>query len=335
MGPVRAEKFLGRERERSSMDLAHSPLFQRLARSRRIMIAGAGGGHDLYAGLPLYLYLKPRADAVFLGNVSFSDLLPETGRRISPAVTEIDADTPGPEDYFPERVLARWLRRRGDETSIFCFQRTGAVTLARAWQAVVSKLQLDAVVLVDGGTDILMRGDEVGLGTPTEDLTSVAAVHALDLPCKLVASLGFGVDSFDGVCHAQVLEAVAQLQARGAFLGVLSLLPQHPEAKAFVEAVDDAAQAMPGSPSVVTNSIASAVESRFGNVHRTWRTEGNKLFISPLMSMYWCFELDAVARRCLYLKELQATVSYGDVDRVVETFRRQNPPMRSWEAIPY
>ncbi len=35
-------------------------------------------------------------------------------------------------------------------------------------------------MLVDGGTDILMRGDENGLGTPVEDLTSVAAVTALD-----------------------------------------------------------------------------------------------------------------------------------------------------------
>ncbi|MFF7988525.1 hypothetical protein ACFZDG_01885 [Kitasatospora xanthocidica] len=36
-----------------------------------------------------------------------------------------------------------------------------------------------AVLLVDGGTDILMRGDEAGLGTPEEDMASLAAVAGL------------------------------------------------------------------------------------------------------------------------------------------------------------
>ena len=35
------------------------------------------------------------------------------------------------------------------------------------------------MVLVDGGTDSLMRGDEVGSGTPEEDTASLAAVNAL------------------------------------------------------------------------------------------------------------------------------------------------------------
>lgn len=41
-----------------------------------------------------------------------------------------------------------------------------------------------------------MRGDEAGLGTPEEDLTSVAAPAALDgVPERLVVSEGFGVDA--------------------------------------------------------------------------------------------------------------------------------------------
>lgn len=216
-----------------------------------------------------------------------------------------------------------------------CFQRTGVVTLVKAWTALVEKLRLDAVVLVDGGTDSLMRGDEVGLGTPQEDLASVAAVHSLPLACKVLTCLGFGVDTFDEVCHAQFLEAVAALQRQGGFLGAFSLLPEMEEARLFVEAVDYAVKEMPGAPSVVSNSIASALESHFGDHHRTWRTSGNKLFISPLMSMYWSFELDVVARRCLYLKELSRTESYGDLERVVKQFRKNYPPLRGWEPIPY
>lgn len=42
--------------------------------------------------------------------------------------------------------------------------------------------EIDCVILVDGGTDSLMRGDEVELGTPTEDMSSIAAIHQLKVP---------------------------------------------------------------------------------------------------------------------------------------------------------
>ena len=339
------------------MELAHLPLLHRLAGARRVMIAGAGGGHDLYTGLPLYFYLRPRIPAVFLGNMSFSSLGPDTGSRLTPALTEIDADTEGSDEYFPERALCRWFRQRGEEISVYCFQRTGVLTLTKAWQALAAKLDLDAVILSDGGTDSLMRGDEGGppcdgledsshsgihsgtrathgLGTPQEDMASIAAVHALPLARKVLTCLGFGVDAFDGVCHAHFLEAAAALQGQGAFLGAFSLLPQMPEAQLYVEAVDHALEAMPGSPSVVTNSIASAIESHFGDYHRTWRTVGSRLFINPLMSMYWAFDVDAVARRCLYIRELRNTVSYQDVERVISDFRKGWPGYRAWLPIP-
>ncbi len=318
------------------MDFGVPPVLQRLSRARRVLLCGAGGGFDLYVGLPLYFYLRPRVEQVYLGNMSFASLRPETGRRIAPALTEIDVDTRGSDEYFPERTLCQWFQTHGEKISIFCFSRTGVVTLADAWRKLTDWLGLDAIVLVDGGTDSLMRGDEVGLGTPHEDLTSLAAVHGLkDVPYRVLTCLGFGVDAFDGVCHASFLENTAALQKRGGFLGAFSLLPEMPEAQLFLQAVDFANLALPGSPSVVSNSIASALEGHFGDHHRTWRTKGSKLFISPLMSQYWSYEVDAVCRRCLYLKELLQTRSYTDVERVVSEFRKQYPPMKGWEPIPH
>ncbi|MEW6279046.1 MAG: DUF1152 domain-containing protein [Candidatus Eremiobacterota bacterium] len=317
------------------MDLATSPLLQRLSGARRILVSGTGGGYDLFAGLPLYLHLRKSAEAVFLANLSFSDLGAGVGRPMTVALTQVDADTEGPDDYFPERALSRWFRSRGEEVAVYCFKRTGVKTLLAGWRTLVEKLRLDAVVLADGGTDSLMRGDEVGLGTPQEDLASIAAVHSLDLPCKVLSCLGFGIDAFDGVCHAQFLESVAALQRKKAFLGAFSLLPEMEEARLFLEAVDYTVKTMPASPSVVTGCIASALEGHFGNHHRTFRTTSNRLFISPLMSMYWSFDLDAVARRCLYLKELLETESYRDVERAIKDFRKSFPSMKSWENIPY
>jgi hypothetical protein len=44
--------------------------------------------------------------------------------------------------------------------------------------------------------DILMREDEAGLGTPQEDLTSVAAVANFDVAQKLIVLLGLWCLSF-------------------------------------------------------------------------------------------------------------------------------------------
>ncbi|MEA5362900.1 DUF1152 domain-containing protein [Amycolatopsis sp., V23-08] len=67
-----------------------------------------------------------------------------------------------------------------------------------AYRDLVTHLGVDTVVLVDGGTDILLRGDEAELGTPEEDMTSLASVAALDGVDRLVVSLGFGIEPADG-----------------------------------------------------------------------------------------------------------------------------------------
>jgi hypothetical protein len=93
-----------------------------------------------------------------------------------------------------------------------------------SYRALVQHLAVDTVVLVDGGTDSLMRGDEIGLGTPREDIATIAAVDELEVERKMLVCLGFGIDRFHGVCHAHFLEAVAELIQTGGYLGTFSLL---------------------------------------------------------------------------------------------------------------
>jgi hypothetical protein len=54
--------------------LATNPLFERLRGSRRVLLAGAGGGFDVYAAIPLYLSLQARGVEVHLANLTFTDL---------------------------------------------------------------------------------------------------------------------------------------------------------------------------------------------------------------------------------------------------------------------
>jgi hypothetical protein len=115
-----------------------------------------------------------------------------------------------------------WFRDRGKEFPVYCFHRVGPRPVTDAYHFLADHLGFDTVILVDGGTDSLMRGDEEGLGTARRRHDHIAAADALDdakVPRKLLACLGFGIDTFHGVCHAHVLEAVADLARVGGYLG--------------------------------------------------------------------------------------------------------------------
>jgi hypothetical protein len=206
--------------------LREPAFFTRLRDARRVLVVGAGGGFDVYAGLPLALALRAEGKEVHLANLSFADLYGlDLDVWVDQDVAEVRPDTPLRGDYFPERALAQWLAAQELPSTVYAFARTGVGPLRAAYRALLAHLGgVDAVVLVDGGTDILMRGDEHGLGTPEEDMASLAAVDGLDeVPHRLVACLGFGVDAYHGVNHSLVLENLAALDREGAYLGAFSL----------------------------------------------------------------------------------------------------------------
>jgi hypothetical protein len=306
-----------------------------LESSRRVLVAGAGGGFDVYVGLPIYERLRSMGKAVFLANLSFAQLRATTALELHPALFEVNLNTKGEETYFPERSLARFLSQRFRESiSVYAIDNVGARPVRAAYAHLTSMLEIDAVVLVDGGTDILLRGDEASLGTPAEDAVSLSAVHSLHIPTRVLACLGFGVDTLHGVCHASWLENVAALTAAGAFLGAGALIPKMPEVQLYLDAVSHSELETPSRASIVNGCIASAIEGQFGNFHRSRRTGSSELFISSLMTLLWTFDLEAVAKRNLYLDTLRDTETNREVLLAIEGFQA-TVRSRLPERIPY
>ena len=302
--------------------LAAPPLLARLAGAQRILVAGAGGGFDVYAGLPLVFALRAMGKQVHLANLSFSNLDGlDIDDWLEPSLAAITPDSLGGEGYFPERTLARWLAAQGLPAVVHAFPRTGVQPLRAAYTSLVQRLDLDAIVLVDGGTDILMRGDESGLGTPEEDMASLAAVAGLSGIDRLVVCLGFGIDSFHGVSHVDVLENLAALQREGGYLGALSIPPDSPEAAAYLDAVAHAHGSTPLRPSIVNGQIAAAVRGEFGDVHVTTRTTGSELFVNPLMAVYFTVDLLCLARNVKYLDQLEHTRTSTEIAYAIEDYR--------------
>lgn len=318
--------------------LQEPPFFTRLRDARRILVAGAGGGFDVYAGLPLALALRSAGKEVHLANLSFADLYGlDPDVWLEQDVAAVRPDTSARGDYFPERTLARWLEQQGLPATVYAFSRTGVTPLRAAYRALLQHLGgVDAIVLVDGGTDILMRGDEHGLGTPEEDMASLGAVAGLnEVEHRLVACLGFGVDAYHGVNHSLVLENLAALQREGAYLGAFSLPYDSLEGALYVDAVAHAQQCTPDHPSIVNGSIAAAVRGEFGDVRFTERTRNSQLFVNPLMALYFCVDALGLADRHLYLDRLENTALTRQVSSAIEEFRDALPRQRPPRAFPH
>jgi hypothetical protein len=310
--------------EPGTFSLATPPLFAALAPARNVLIAGAGGGFDVYAGLPLALALWRAGVRVHLANLSFSELvLLDRDSWAAENVATVTPDTTSTDWYFPERTLARWLAAYNLPSTVYAFPPLGVERLRAAYRHLIERLDVDAVVLVDGGTDILLRGDESNLGTPVEDITSLAAVAGLDVPVKLVTCLGFGIDAHDGVNHVEVLENLAALDREGGYLGALSIPGASREAELYRDAVADAQAATPERPSIVHGQIAAAIGGAFGDVQFTRRTSGSTLFVNPLMAMYFTVDLDKLAARCLYLDRIENTWGRRQVIGRIAAFREE------------
>lgn len=303
--------------------LATPPLFDALKDASRILFAGAGGGFDFYSALPLYFAFRNLGKEVFLANASFSDLSSFKAEAICEGCLAIRSDSETSTIYHPELSLARWFREQGEEVTIYAFEaQLGTRELGACYRALVERHEVDAVVLVDGGTDILMGGDEASLGTPSTDISSLVAVAALELDNLYLSCLGFGVDAFHGLCHYQFLENVAALSQAGGFLGVQSLQSGMPEVELYKAAIDFANKDMSFHPSIVCNSIKSAIEGHYGDYHATARTKNSELWINPLMTFYWNFELRAVFERCLYKDQILATDSLEETQSEIYKFRQ-------------
>lgn len=309
--------------------------WKRLESSQRILLAGAGGGYDVFCGIPLYFALRKMGKEVFLGNLTFSSPDLSNAQEISPVLYAVTAKTQGRLPYFPELYLAQWLKTQGLDMPIFTFLRSGLYPVAASYEHLVNELKADTVILIDGGTDSLMRGDEHGLGTPHEDALSIAAVHSIQgVKNKLLVCLGFGVDDFHGVLHTYYLEAVAALTKTGGFLGAWSLTPDMPEVQLYKVASEYVHGIMRGRESIVSSSILDGIHGEFGDYHSTERTKGGQLFINPLMGLYWAFDLTQVAERNLYLHRLKNTMSFADVYRAIENYRESLEQTRPHVRMP-
>jgi hypothetical protein len=315
------------------------PILDQLADSQHILIAGAGGGFDVFCGLPLYFTLREMGKDVHLANYSFTTL--ELINMVAEPFALVEGLVHAPRGeikyeliYYPEGYLVQWFKEvRGEEVTVWMMARTGAAQLAEGYAALVKHLNIDAIILVDGGVDSIMRGDEVGSGTLVEDAITLAAVQPLDVPVKILACIGFGTEVEESVCHYNALENMAALTKAGGFLGSCSLTPQMEAFQLFEAACRYVWEQPKHAKSHISTRIIPAAHGEFGS-YKMYPDEYSGVFISPLMSMYWFFDAHMVIERSLLIPLIRETTSTTQAIMICASLM-SGLKLRSRKSIPY
>jgi len=312
------------------------PIMSDLTMYQNVLLAGMGGGFDVYCALPIYFELLEQGCKPHLASLSFSDIIgvdDDALIRLTPTCVGITADYELPRpDYFPELHMANWFRKtRQEDVTVWSFHNMGIPFLREAYHALVERLNIDCIVLIDGGVDSIMRGNEQEVGTIIEDFSSLIAVNELDtVKTKYLVCTGLGAELH--VTYEQVFENISALIEADAFYGSCSVTKQMPAYLQYEDAVLYAQVQRGQSPSVINSSIISAARGQFGDYHLTSKTHGSELKISPLMSQYWFFDLATVAEHNHLIDALSQTESMFEIYFILrnllpEIKRRSKPKL--------
>ena len=316
---------------------------------KTVLLCGCGGGFDFVHSLTLYPELRRLGKTVVIGSYSFGDPHRINGATIvfdegGVVAKRVTAGSAPDGHYGPEVHVCSFLDQRYPSSAphfVYAYYARDFTVplLTRLYRQFIKTHSVDAIVLVDGGSDSLMAGDEEGLGDPIEDAVSVTTVASLKgLKTRVLISIGLGTDRFNRVSDAASLRAISELTRMGGFLGAVSLEPAG-EGACFYRACLEYIYQQQGFRSVLAGAIASAVEGYYGMDEVPplvpARVGPGQLFMWPLMALLWGFDVETVALRSLIAKWIRACQTVSDCYQALSTGRDQlGARLRDVEDLP-
>ncbi len=288
---------------------------RRVAKARRALVLGIGGGGDVVGALAVARRCEELGTQFVLGGVAWERLPidPHPGPR---PVAEIHhgeplgrhavlagADTSTPEGVrFSEAHVAAHLER----PTVLIDITDGPAGAAEGIRAAAGLLGCDLVVYTDVGGDALATGSEPGLGSPLCDAVMLAAGMQLGaLLDGAIAILGAGCDG--ELTPDEVLGRVAALAAAGAWIGSSSVTP------AIADDVERAAAA------TGTEASLQVVRCARGEVGEAEIRGGRRRVpLGPIGALTFCFDLEAAT------PELPLAVAVADAGDLDEADRALN-----------
>ena len=288
-------------------------------KGKRLLVAGIGGGFDILGAIP---FLQ-ECQVALLANLNTQ----ARGFTVKAASADSLVDSP--------EFLIQQITRK----PVCVFAKEGVQSVRKGYQEILDHYAIDAILLVDGGVDSLMRGDEEEPGTLLEDFVSLTAVSKLAVKEKYLACLGFGTEVEEQVCHFRALENIAGLAASGAFLGSCSLTAQTDAFGLYQRVARQVFATKDMRKSHIHSRVIPAIEGDFGvkYIDADAALPGHaaqEAFINPLMGIYWFFDVEGVVKRNLLAAHLEPTGTWTDVMMVYRQWKNSLTGLRESVKIP-
>jgi hypothetical protein len=273
------------------------------------LMVAAGGGGDAVAAAMLAADENTIGDTICaIATFSWDRLLidPLPGPRYATDFTGlhqltehaylVTADT---DAIWPARSTLPRVAADLDLPLLLLDPQHGVRGLRQQLQEAAHELGATQITILDVGGDIMGRGDEPTLKSPTADALAAAACIGL-IPEAQVLVAGLGLDGeLDADDVREALAAVdGQLTA--------TLGPTHARA---AEAI------LTWHPSEVTALLAAAAAGTRGIVEI--REGGNRIVLDDTTSQVWSCTLDRLADRSLLIRQLSDTTDFQQVEDTV------------------
>jgi len=296
--------------------------FLQIIPSEPILIAGCGGGYDIFTGLPIYFSLLELNIPIYLASFSFTKIeLLDKHQKLSDNIYLI---TPGQEIsesvYFPEQLLANKLN-----IPIIAFAYVGGVvTLEKSYRDIIKLYNIKTIILADGGCDSILFGTEEELATPVEDMMNIFVVNKLlkdnIINLAYLSILGITAD-YHSVNPVDVKNNIDYLKNNGALVMEYRLNNRCDISKRYVDVV----LACQIDKSIVNCSILEAINNNFGDIISHYlrnRLGENKIFIAPITSNNYIFKLSVVADSVKYLGLLDGVDDSDEIDQIILEYNK-------------
>jgi hypothetical protein len=262
-----------------------------LATAKRPLILGIGGGGDVVGALAVaeHCRLFHGADPI-VGGVAWErrPIDPEPGPRRADEIADALEIAPGVlaasgatrvrdrDVRFAESRVAELI---GVQT-VLVDVNIGPVRLAESLAAAVEAMEVDLVIFLDVGGDVLAHGDEPELGSPLCDAVMLAAADRLGETGVPVIGAIFGIGCDGELTPTEVLERLAEVARAGGLAGALGLTAD------VAQLLERAVETIP------TEASAQALAAFNGEIGEVMIRDGRRrVLLSPLAAVTFFFEV--------------------------------------------
>ncbi|CAF1136198.1 unnamed protein product [Adineta steineri] len=296
-----------------------------------VFISGCGGGYDLFGGLPHYFKIKSSNNyETTLINYTFTtrELLSKYSKQLTTLLYCVsptkDISWLTDNTYFPEQRLANEIQV--PIYAILCnYDETRIELIIEAYRYLIDGRTIDEIILIDGGSDILLTGNEQQLGTPDEDMSHARAIQLLssnEVKSKYIAVIGTNIDCGHGVFQSDIDARLNDLSSKATF----TWLWQYEHDEDIRRYVDIVSRCCPRH-TIVHSLICAALQGHRGYYlpeHLRGRISKSIVPLTEATCTSTGYYLEDVMSDNVYLKELKPEMNLHQVHDTIYKNKNQS-----------